>query len=89
MQKIEVAAATVINCDLLSVWLPNEAKIMTAEAKAIELAFGHIKMLKDTHVLIFSDYLPCLQSLHNMNIDHPYISDTLFNYSRRGGGAVG
>ena len=62
---------------------------MTAEAKAIELAFGHIKMLKDTHVLIFSDSLPCLRSVHTMNIDHPCILDTLFNYSRRSGGAVG
>ena len=49
---------------------------MTAEAKAIELAFGHTKMLEDTHVSIFSDSLSCLQSLHNMNIDHPYILDS-------------
>ena len=28
--------------------------------------------LKNTHFTIFSNSLSCLQSLHNMNIDHPY-----------------
>ena len=28
--------------------------------------------MKNTHFTIFSNSLSCLQSLHNMNIDHPY-----------------
>ena len=72
----KVAAAAVINHDVFSVQLPNEATIFTAEAKAFEL----IKISKD----IFSDPLSCLQSIHNtcMNIDHPYIFDILCNYLR-------
>ena len=31
-------------------------------------------------ITIFSNSLSCLQSLHSMNIDHPYILDILYNY---------
>ena len=44
----------------------------------IELAFEHIKMSKYTHFTIFSDSFS--QSLHSLNIDHPYISDILYSY---------
>ena len=49
--------AAVINHDVFSVRLPDEATIFTAEAKAIQLAFGLIKISKDTHFTIFSDPL--------------------------------
>ena len=71
----------------MSVRLLNEATIYTAEAKGIQLAFELIKISKDIHFTIFSDSLSCLQSVHNMNIDHPYILDMLCNYfhaSRQG-----
>ena len=71
--KNKVAAAAVNNHDVFSVRLPDEATIFTAEAKAIQLAFELIKISKDTYFTIFSDSLSCLQSIHNMNIDHPYI----------------
>ena len=45
----KVAAAAIINHDVFSVRLPNEATIFTAEAKAIQLAFELIKMLTDIH----------------------------------------
>ena len=38
--KDKIAAAAVINHDVFSVRLPNEATIFTAEAKAIQLAFA-------------------------------------------------
>ena len=37
-------------------------------------------MSKYTHVTLFSGSLSCLQSLHSMNIDHPYILDILYSY---------
>ena len=85
--KNKVAAAAVSNHDVFSVQLPDKATIFTAEAKAIQLAFELIKISKDTYFTIFSDSLSCLQSIHNMNIDHPYILDILCNYfhaSRQG-----
>ena len=75
--KNKVAAAAVSNHDVFSVQLPDKATIFTAEAKAIQLAFELIKISKDTYFTIFSDSLSCLQSIHNMNIDHPYILDIL------------
>ena len=66
------AIVAVFNQDVFSVRLPNEETIFSAEAKAIQLAFEH-KILKDTHFTIFSYSLSCLNSLHNINIDHPYI----------------
>ena len=45
-----------------------------------EFAFEYIKMSKYTHFTIFPDSLSCLQSLHSMNIDHPYILDIMYNY---------
>ena len=56
-KKKKVAAAAVINHDVFSVRLPDEATIFTAEAKAIQLAFELIKISKDTHFTIFSDPL--------------------------------
>ena len=79
-EKNKVAAAAVINKDVFSARLPNEATIFSAEAKTIELAFEYIKMSKYTYFTISSDSLTRLQSLHSMNVDHPYISDILFNY---------
>ena len=76
----KVAAAAVVNNDIFSVRLPDEATIFTAEAKAIELAFEYIRISKNTHFTIFSDSLSCLQSLHNMNIEHPLILSILNNY---------
>ena len=73
----KAAVAAVVNDDIFSVWLPDEAKIFTAEAKAIELAFEYIRISKNTHFTIFSDSLSCL---HNMNIDHPFLLSILNNY---------
>ena len=49
-----MAAAAVINKDVFSARLPDEATIFSAEAKATELAFEYIKMTKYTHFTIFS-----------------------------------
>ena len=78
--KNKVAAATVTNKDVFSARLPDEATIFSADAKAIELAFEHIKMSKYTPCAISSDSLSCLLSLHSMNIDDPYIFDILYSY---------
>ena len=32
------------------------------------------------HFTFFPDSLSCLQSLHRINIDHPYILDILYSY---------
>ena len=37
-------------------------------------------MSKYTYFTTFLDSRSCLQSLHSMNIDHPYILDILYNY---------
>ena len=78
--KNTVAAAAVITKDVFSARLPDEATIFSAEAKAIGLAFEYIKMSNSTYFTIFSDLLSCLQSLHSMNIDYPYILDILYTY---------
>ena len=69
----KVAAAAVTKNEIFSARLPNEASIFTAEAKAIQLAFEYIRISSNNHFTIFSDSLSCLQSIKNMNIDHPYI----------------
>ena len=43
--KKKVVAVAVINKDVFTARLPDEATIFSAEAKAIELAFEHIKMI--------------------------------------------
>ena len=51
------------------------------------MAFELIKISKDTHFTIFSDSPSCLQSIHDMNIDHRYIVGIWCNYlhaSRQG-----
>ena len=75
-----MAAAAVINKDIFSPTLPDETTIFLAKAKAIELALEYIKISKYTYFTICSDSLSCLQSLHSMNIVHPYILDILYNY---------
>ena len=67
-----MTADVVINKDVFSARLPDEATKLSAEAKAIKLTFENIKMSKYTQFTLFSDSLSCLQSLHRMNIDHPY-----------------
>ena len=69
-----MAAAAVMNKSVFSVRLPNEASIFSAEAKAFELAFEHIKMSKDTHTL------SCLQSIHSISFVHPFILDIFYSY---------
>ena len=75
----KAAVAAVVNDDIFSARLPDEAAIFTADAKAIEFAVECIRISKNTHFTIFSDSLS-LQSLHNMNIDHPFISSISYNY---------
>ena len=50
------------------------------EAKAIQLAFEYIRTSDDKWFTIFSDSLSCLQSIKNMNIEHPFILDILKQY---------
>ena len=49
--KSKVAAAAVINKDVFSARLQDEATIFLAEVKVIELAFEYIKMSKYIHIL--------------------------------------
>ena len=51
--KNKMAAAAVINKDVFSARLQDEATIFSTEAKAIELAFEYIKMFKYTYFTIF------------------------------------
>ena len=76
----KVAAAAVTKNEIFSARLPNEASIFTAEAKAIQLAFEYIRISNKEHFTIYSDSLSCLQSIRNMNIDHPYILDIVKTY---------
>ena len=55
----KVAAAAVIEHDVFSARLPNEATIFTAEAKAIQLAFEYIKFSNEKHFTI-----PYFQTLY-------------------------
>ena len=71
-----MAVAAVIDKNVFSTRLPDEATLFSAEA----LAFEHVKMSKYTHFAILSDSLSCSQSLHSMNIDHPHILDILYIY---------
>lgn len=76
--QTKVVAAAVVSSNVFSVWLPEKASI----AKATELDFEYIKISEKTLFTNYSDSLSCLQSLHNMNIDHPYIlgNTILCNY---------
>jgi hypothetical protein len=74
------AAAAVIKIEIFSARLPNEVSIFTAEAKAIQLAFEYTRISSNKHFPIFSDSLSRLQSIRNMNIDHPYILDIVRKY---------
>lgn len=82
INRNKVAAVAVVNNnnDLFSARLPELATIFTARAKVIKLDFEYIRISKNSHFKIFSDSLPCFQTLHDMNIDHSYISSILYNY---------
>ena len=77
-KKNKVAAVS--NHDVFSVRLSDVVTLYIAEAKANQPAFELIKISKDSYFTILSDSLSCLQSIHNMNIDHPFILDILCNY---------
>ena len=71
--KNKVATAAVMNKDIFSARLPDEAAIFSAKAKAIKLAFEFIKMSKYIYILQYFQIHFLVYSLHSMNIDHPYI----------------
>ena len=68
-----MAAAAVINKAVFSARLPD-IYIFSTETKA------NLLLSIYTYFTIFSDSLSCLQALHSMNFDHPYILDILYSY---------
>ena len=46
-----------------------------------QLAFKFINISNNKRFTIFSDSLSCLQSIKNMDIEHPYILDILKQYN--------
>ena len=63
---------------MFSMRLPDEAKIFSAAAKAIELAFECTMLKKPFYNIL--DSLSFIQSLHDTNIDYPYISSLSYTY---------
>ena len=61
--------------------LPDNASIVSAEIKAIDLALDHIDQSRNTDVIIFSDSLSVLQSLHNRHIENPLLLDVLLKHN--------
>ena len=61
----------------ISIRLPSNASIFTAEIKAIDLALDAIAESEDDHFIIFSDSLSVLSSLENKNLDNPLVVNLL------------
>ena len=51
--------------------------VFSAVANAIELALQHVKYCNIAKVIIFSDFLSCLQAIKNCQLKTPLILDIL------------
>ena len=54
-----------------SIRLPDNSSILTAEAKAIDIAFYRIRNQEGKQFIIFSDSLSVLKSSKNLNHSNP------------------
>ena len=80
-----VTAAAVTSSETLSVRLPHNSSIFTAEAKAMLIALGYISKrcsAKHNKFIIFSDSLSCLTAIRNFKTDHPLILEILELHSQ-------
>ena len=53
--------------------LPDDSSIYTAELRAVLLALKHVYYSKEKSLLILSDSLSSLQSILNLECDHPVL----------------
>ena len=66
----------------LSIHLPNDASIFTAETKTFRFALTGNRELDTEQAIIFSDSLSYLQALNNGKSDHSFILDILRLHQR-------
>ena len=66
-QDEKVSCAAIFSNLSDSIRLPDNSSIFTAEAKAIDIAFYHIRNQEEKQFIIFSDSLSVLKSLKNLN----------------------
>ena len=62
-QDEKVSCAVIFPNFLDSIRLPDNSSFFTAEAKAIDIAFYHIRKQEENQFIIFSDSLSVLKSL--------------------------
>ena len=74
-------SAYVTPSDTYKCRLPDNASIVLAEIKAIDLALDHIEQSMSSDFIIFSDSLSVLQSLHNRHIENPLHLDVLLKHN--------
>ncbi len=78
-----VGAAAVCGTSVITIRLPHEASIYTAEAKAILIALDIIAISDKNKFLILSDSLSCLASILSCNYTNPLIKEILLKLNTR------
>jgi len=73
---VSVTAAAIVNNHSLTLRLPDNSSIFSAESKAISIALEAIRGFKHKSYIIFSDSLSCLQAINNYN-NNPFITEIL------------
>ena len=79
-QDVKVSCAVIFPNFLDSIRLPDNSSIFTAEAKAIDIAFYHIRNQEEKQLIVFSDSLFVLKLLKNLNHSNPLIQQILPKY---------
>ena len=80
-QDEKVACAVISPSFTDSIRLPDNSSIFTAEAKAIDIALYHIRDHPEKQFIIYSDSLPVLRSLKNLDHRNPLIQQIFRKYN--------
>jgi ribonuclease HI len=75
-----VAAAAVSQQQSLSLRLPHEASIFSAELKGLSLALDIVKRFKYTDVIIFSDSLSVIQAIASQKLLNPLVLEVVLKF---------
>ena len=78
-QDEKVACAFISPNFTISIRLPDNSSIFTAEAKAIDIALYHIRDQPEKQFIIYSDSLSVLRSLKNLDHKNPLVQQILEN----------
>ena len=76
----KVGCAVVSGRHVSKLRLPDRASIFTAELTAIILAFDKIERSGKQKCIVCVDSLSCLQTIEQLNIDHPLVLDIMNKY---------